>query len=269
MILTSSFSFGCPSLRAWVLQGWVFLFHPKCTAGPRIVVRFRTIRCYPVRFCAVLNCAPQELCETIPACASCLPETSRRAPVANAREDSPVSDALRSIPEKRDAFLSPSRFSTYETHLYAPPGGDPVPPPNFELSIEDPDRVGIVSSHLRRSQINSPSTTHDSPVTNRAQETTSGPKPTTRLFPCGSEVRAAAWRCSFAIAGQVSFGRLRKARTTSGSNWLPEHFRIVSYPDSNEEARRYGLSDVMASRVSATANIRALSRISSPRSPRG
>jgi hypothetical protein len=44
--------------------------------------------------------------------ASCLPETSRRALVANAREDSPVSDALVAIPEKRDAYLSPSRFST-------------------------------------------------------------------------------------------------------------------------------------------------------------
>jgi hypothetical protein len=54
--------------------------------------------------------------------ASCLPETSRRAPVANAWGDSPVSDAPQSIPEKRDAFLSPSRFSTHETQYYAQPG---------------------------------------------------------------------------------------------------------------------------------------------------
>jgi hypothetical protein len=53
--------------------------------------------------------------------ASCLPESSGRALVADAREDSPVSDALLSIPEKRDAYLSPSRFSTYETQHYARP----------------------------------------------------------------------------------------------------------------------------------------------------
>jgi hypothetical protein len=56
-------------------------------------------------FCAELNCAPQELCERILARASCLPESSGRALVADAREDSPVSDALLSIPEKRDAHF--------------------------------------------------------------------------------------------------------------------------------------------------------------------
>ena len=40
-------------------------------------------------------------------------ESFRHALVDNAREDSPESDALLSIPEKRDAYLSPSRFSTY------------------------------------------------------------------------------------------------------------------------------------------------------------
>src|ERR1700682_3774931 len=41
------------------------------------------------RFCAVLNCAPQSLCEkmlSVQDRASCLPESSRRALVADARE---------------------------------------------------------------------------------------------------------------------------------------------------------------------------------------
>jgi len=109
-----------------------------------------------VRFCAVLNGAPQERCETIPACASCLPETSRRAPVANAREDSPVSDALRSIPEKRDAFLSPSRFSTYETYLYAPPGGRVQSQESMRRKNLNPperiqrEKVGVARDNVRR-----------------------------------------------------------------------------------------------------------------------
>jgi hypothetical protein len=80
-----------------------------CTG--RLIVRFRRIRCRPGPFCTLLNCAPEELRERILVRASCLPEPSRRALVANAREDSPVSDALVAIPEKRDAYLSPSRFS--------------------------------------------------------------------------------------------------------------------------------------------------------------
>jgi hypothetical protein len=58
--------------------------------------------------------------------ASCLPETSRRALVANAREDSPVSDALLAIPEKRDAFLSPSRFSNRSSMGTAAPSAASV-----------------------------------------------------------------------------------------------------------------------------------------------
>src|ERR1700722_6381220 len=54
--------------------------------------------------------------------ASCLPESFRRALVDDARGDSPVSDASLSASEKRDAFLSPSRFSTYKTHSTRRPG---------------------------------------------------------------------------------------------------------------------------------------------------
>jgi hypothetical protein len=54
------------------------------TAANRVVFR-REAR----RFCAVLNCAAQQLCEKIPSFqdrASCLPESSWRALVADARE---------------------------------------------------------------------------------------------------------------------------------------------------------------------------------------
>jgi hypothetical protein len=52
--------------------------------------------------CAVLNCTKEELCEKIPSRASCLPDSSRRALVAHAIEDSPASEAHPPRPEKRD-----------------------------------------------------------------------------------------------------------------------------------------------------------------------
>ena len=68
---------------------------------------------------------------------------------------------------------------------------------------------------------------------------------------------------------QSSFGIFRKTSTTVGSNCDPEHRRISSRATSKLRALRYGRSLVIASRVSATANIRAPTGISRPRFPFG
>src|SRR6202171_6867070 len=57
------------------------------------------------RFCAVLNCAPQSLCEkmlSVQDRASCLPESTRRALVADAREIRQHQMHSLLTPEKRD-----------------------------------------------------------------------------------------------------------------------------------------------------------------------
>src|SRR6185369_10428233 len=61
----------------------------------------------------------------------------------------------------------------------------------------------------------------------------------------------------------------RKARTTSGSNCEPAQRSISSTAFSKVVPLRYGRSEVIASRVSATAKMRAPMWISSPRRQRG
>ena len=61
----------------------------------------------------------------------------------------------------------------------------------------------------------------------------------------------------------------RKAETTSGSNCFPDSRKISSRAAAKGNARRYGRSEVMASRVSATAKILAPSGISLPAKPWG
>ena len=55
----------------------------------------------------------------------------------------------------------------------------------------------------------------------------------------------------------------------SGSNWVPEHFLISSFTKSKGREFLYVLFDVIASNVSATAAILAISGISVPASPLG
>ena len=66
-----------------------------------------------------------------------------------------------------------------------------------------------------------------------------------------------------------SFSRSRNASTTSGSNCVPDCAKISSRAAVQRSDRRYGLSLVMASRVSATANTRAPTGIFGPATPSG
>jgi len=80
--------------------------HPR----NRPILNIDRIGRYPLgwRFLCCIEQRDQYLCEKILPIrirASCLPESSRRALVADAREDSPVSDALPPHPEKRDGHL--------------------------------------------------------------------------------------------------------------------------------------------------------------------
>ena len=58
-------------------------------------------------------------------------------------------------------------------------------------------------------------------------------------------------------------GVLRKAFTTAGSNWVPEQRIISAMASFTGMEDRYGRSDVMASKESATARILAPRGISS------
>src|SRR5262249_21655718 len=58
--------------------------------------------------------------------------------------------------------------------------------------------------------------------------------------------------------------KLRKARVTSGSNWEPAHRRISAMALAKEVPLRYGRSEVIASKASATAKMRAPTGISWP-----
>ena len=73
----------------------------------------------------------------------------------------------------------------------------------------------------------------------------------------------------FRRSNQISPGKPRKAFTTSGSNWLPEPFSISPCASRSVLENEEGSSEIMASRVSATAKMRAPSGISSPLRPRG
>src|ERR1700722_10032506 len=62
---------------------------------------------------------------------------------------------------------------------------------------------------------------------------------------------------------------LRKARTTTGSNWLPEHLTSSCRAAETLTGFRYGRTAVITSEEAATATVRHPSELCSPASPSG
>jgi hypothetical protein len=60
-----------------------------------------------------------------------------------------------------------------------------------------------------------------------------------------------------------------KISARRGSNWVPAPFRMRDIASEIENASRYGLAEIIASKASATDTIRAISGMFSPIRPDG